>query len=108
MNTSLVAIPKKVGSSSKRELILLGTIAAAFSASIWYSIFEDCERQIQKQKAFASGVAVAVGFTPLPPNPLEFPTVMNHLNSPDGPNPPKPVLIPIIEGDQVQPTVEMK
>ena len=74
-----------------RHTVFLGIIAATFSASVWYTIFEDCERQVQKQKAFTSGIASAVTFAPMPPSP-----------------PPSPVLVPILENDQVQPTVEMK
>lgn len=80
-----------LANKANRHTVFLGIIAATFSASVWYTIFTDCERQVQKQKALASGIA-AISSSPLPPTP---PT-------------PVPVLVPIIENDQVQPTVEMK
>jgi hypothetical protein len=82
--------PMLLANKANRHTVFLGIIAATFSASVWYTIFEDCERQVQKQKAFTSGIASAVTFTPMPPTP------------------PNPVLVPIIENDQVQPYVEMK
>jgi len=84
--------PLILANKANRHTIFLGIIAATFSASVWYTIFEDCERQVQKQKAFTSGIASAVTFAPMPPSPP----------------PPTPVLVPILENDQIQPTVEMK
>jgi hypothetical protein len=81
--------PMLLTNKANRHTVFLGIIAATFSASVWYTIFTDCERQVQKQKALTSGIA-ASSFSPMPPNP------------------PKTILIPIIEGDMIQPTVDMK
>lgn len=82
--------PMLLANKANRHTVFLGIIAATFSASVWYTIFTDCDRQIQKQKAFTYGIDATTSFAPLPPTP------------------PTPPPVPIVENDQIQPMVEMK